>query len=227
MGKDETSDDSDSWRARCVCLVFDSAELSSSADEPDDFLREYTGRVTIPGEDWDEVVEVGRFRAFYAYTEAAVNERISIFDLFDTRSETIGFYALYDEDHCFNEATRKAAKSDYSFDANLLILDRLEIFPPHRGKSYGLKALVGLIHWLQPGAGMVAMKPFPLQFEASVRDLDPEAPDPMALKQFKGTFMSARAKLRRHYAKLGFRLVAKTDFMVRAVDLPLPRLLDN
>lgn len=218
----------DGWRSHWVGLIFDSAELSVYDGDPGHFIREHSGHVTIPcDEDFDDLVKIGAFRAFYVDAIGALNVSIALFDVLDTMSETIGFYDLYDENLCFREAVRKAAKADEIFEPNLLILDRLEIFPAYRGFDYGLRAISGLIHWLQPGTGLVAMKPFPLQFESSARDRAQDRPDPMELKRFKGPFRSARARLRRHYAQLGFRLVPKTDFMVRAGEQPLPELPED
>lgn len=217
----------DDWSDSHVALVFDSTNELLFGDEPDDFIREHSGKVVLFEEAWEDTVQIGTFRAFYINAKGATNESVSIYDVFDTRSETFPFYELYDDMECFTEAARKAARTDYEYEPNLLILDRLEILPAYRGNFRGLKALKGLIHWLQPGAGIVAMKPFPLQFESSARRRPPDDPDAMMLEAFKGPFVSARAKLRRYYAKLGFRLVPKTDFMVRAADLPLPDLPED
>lgn len=48
---------------------------------------------------------------------------------------------------------------------NLLILDRVELLPRYRGNSSGLIVLRSLIERFGAGAGVVGMKPFPLQFE--------------------------------------------------------------
>jgi len=79
-----------------------------------------------------------------------------------------------------------------------------------------------MMHWFQPGAGLVAMKPFPLQFESG--GPRPDEPDPLELAKFKLTENGALTKLRRYYAQLGFKRVTKTQFMVRRVDQPPPSL---
>ena len=49
---------------------------------------------------------------------------------------------------------------------NLLIIDRLEILPRYRGKKLSLLILNHMINRFSSGAAIIAMKPFPLQFEA-------------------------------------------------------------
>ena len=65
----------------------------------------------------------------------------------------------------FNENFLEVVGHEVS-DYNLLILDRLEIIiPQYRGKKLGLTILHHMIERFSAGASIVAMKPFPLQFE--------------------------------------------------------------
>lgn len=206
-----------------VGLKTDSEELLATDGEPNHFVRQHGGHVTLYDGDGDEPMEIGRYRAFYVDVEGAVCAEESVFDIFDCMSETAGYLELYKPGWGeFTDAAMKAAQADWLYEPNLLILDRLEILPRYRGYGFGLQALIGMMHWFQAGAGLVAMKPFPLQSESSYSRKD--KPDPMELDKFPAHHTQARTKLRRYYAQLGFKLVTRTDFMVRRVDQSPPTL---
>lgn len=204
-----------------VGLKTDPEELLAIDREPTHFVRQHDGAVVLF--DDDESVEIGRYKAFYIDVEGAMCAEESLFDIFDSRHQTLGYLELYNPGFGeFTEAAMKAAKADWLYEPNLLILDRLEILPRYRGHGYGLEALIGMMHWFQAGAGLVAMKPYPLQFEGG--GPTPGEPDPMELAKLPIKEIAARTKLRRYYAQLGFRLVPKTPFMVRRVDQAPPKL---
>lgn len=207
-----------------VGLEPDPEALLAFDDEPEHFLRTHEGKVVLFDGDGDPV-EIGRYRAFYVDAEGALRARMPVYDVFDTMQETCDYVDLYEADAWqYTAAAEKAAGAGYlMFDPNLLILDRLEILPLYRGRGYGLQAIIGMMHWFSAGAGLVAMKPFPLQSEASSRRPG-DPPDPMELDKFPSHHTAARTKLRRYYAKLGFKLVTKTEFMVRRVDQAPPTL---
>lgn len=207
-----------------VVLKSASREMLAIDEEPSHFVRRHEGKVLLV--DDDGPIEIGAYRAYYVDAEGALCAGMPLFDVFDSLSEIYPYLQLYDAgDFEYSPAAKKAAKADYLFEPNLLILDRLEILPRYRGRGYGLQALIGMMHWFQAGAGLVAMKPFPLQFEA--HDRRPGEHDPMELERFATGEVAARTKLRRYYAQLGFKLVPKTHFMVRRVDQAPPPLPSN
>lgn len=156
-----------------IGLRFKETIYSADNDEPTRFSHVWAGAVTLFQEDEEEDVEIGSFEAIYVDVEGAVSEKDSVFDVFDSRQETIGYYEdLYEHGMVnFKPSIIKAAcGDDYLWSPNLLVLDRLIIAPEFRGKGRGLVALRGLMQILRPGAGLVAMKPFPLQYEAHFLD---------------------------------------------------------
>lgn len=210
-----------------VYLQFDPVLRAASSEEPDYFLRKCSGTVTAFVGDDDVETPIGTFNAYFADVVGALDAKVSAYDVFDTCEATFSYFqALYcDDEWSFQPAVMKALKASYmTISPSLLILDRLVIAPEWRGKGLGLHALVGLMHWLQPGAGVTAIKPFPLQFEA--RSKDPDDPELPWIDGFKGNFRTCRAKLCRYYAQLGFSRVPKTGYMVRSCDQALPPLED-
>ena len=64
--------------------VFDSGE-------PDNFIYETSGDLVNVDDD-DGQSLVGKFRIYYVDVERALNEGMSIFDVFDTYSNTVEYY---------------------------------------------------------------------------------------------------------------------------------------
>jgi hypothetical protein len=80
-----------------------------------------------------------------------------------------------------------------------------------------------LIERFGAGAAIVAIKPFPLQRECA-REEEEDWRQKMKLGDFETDLRGATAKLRRHYARLGFKFMRGTPFMFRNAELPLPSL---
>lgn len=209
-----------------LALQFDGDELSLDDDEPSRFLFEYSGKIVVNDYSGQKVGELGTFSAFVVDAMSAVTERESLFDVFDSAESTVNYFGdLYESDGGdFKPKVVKAAfNEDPWWNPNLLILDRLIIYPEHRGRGIGLAALRAMIHRLRTGVGLIAMKPYPLQFEAKHL----EAPDSdeskrLGLDGFTLSQQKATAKLRKYYSRLGFKPVHGTEYMVRAPEIPLP-----
>lgn len=109
---------------------------------------------------------------------------------------------------------------------NLLILDRLEIYPNYRGRNFGNIYLLALIQNFGVGINMVALSAYPLQFESpSCTDVEFMHDFEIArereklrlrLDKFKGSRRASFQKLEKHYEKIGFQRVKGTDYMIKA-----------
>ena len=72
---------------------------------------------------------------------------------------------------------------------------------------------------------MVAIKPFPLQFEQSILADDEDGwHAEMQLSSFRETERKSMRKLQKHYSKLGFVELKGTPHMVLSTTLRLPPL---
>jgi hypothetical protein len=207
-------------------LKFDERHQTVNDEEPGHFQHTTGGKAYIVPEDGDATVEIGTFRAIYVDVVGAVTEAESVHDVFDSDQTTLGYYEdLYEFDSVdFKQSIVKAAcGDDYIWAPSLLILDRLIIYPEFRGGSRGLLILRELIRCLRMGAGLVAMKPFPLQNEAHFLDKRHAAErEKLALDAFPQNQKQATAKLCRYYGRLGFKRVPRTDYMVLDSGRKLP-----
>src|SRR5262249_5731882 len=99
---------------------------------------------------------------------------------------------------------------------NLLILDRLEILPEYRGEGIGLACIYRCMQQYQHGCGLIALKPFPLQFEA-IGESDKQDPwwQKLALNAFGTDQKICTRKLESYYRRLGFIKIPRTEVMAR------------
>jgi hypothetical protein len=93
---------------------------------------------------------------------------------------------------------------DEIWNFNLLILDRVEILPKYRG------------------AGVVGMKPFPLQLEPKESRDSSGWAKRLRLDDLPRDEKMAKKKLKRYYGKLGFVEMKSTPFMFRSMAWELP-----
>ncbi|MFP3940907.1 MAG: hypothetical protein ACLF0P_11420, partial [Thermoanaerobaculia bacterium] len=163
-----------SWsltRPSMVELTFHPRIEPLLADEPADFLYEYTGDVVLV-DDYDREMVVGRHRAYYVDLEAAYSAGFtSRHEIFDTEGATEEYYSALFEPGVpgFRIEVERLFGCEI-VDLNVLILDRLELLPEVRGRGLGLAIMRRRIERFGAGCGIVGIKPFPLQCEP--RDLD-------------------------------------------------------
>lgn len=105
--------------------------------------------------------------------------------------------------------------------SDLLILDRLEIQPAFQKRGIGLLAVSKTIDTFGESCGLVAMKPFPLQFR-SYRD--PAWSPPADVVDPQAAFRAAREKLRKYWSRAGFKRVNGTDYWALCPALKRPSL---
>jgi hypothetical protein len=95
--------------------------------------------------------------------------------------------------------------------SDLLVIDCLEIRPRWRGLGVGPAAVDRTIDTFGPGCGMIACKPWPLQFTPAF------ARDQKALKRLKAPGVGrdeAIRKLRAYWSRLGFWPLGETGIYV-------------
>jgi len=188
--------------------------------EPDDFVPHYTGDIELLGQDdWERI---GHASAYVVNADNASEGGWGVFDALDARSQTAPYIELYNLEEAGNFAPKvlKILGEDFVFGHSMLILERLEVLPQHRGRGYGLLALRAMIDGLRSGCRIAALKPFPLQFEAGAK----EKPEYRALglgdlNPRKGESTKA---LRAYYGTLGFVHVPRTELMVLDLEKKLP-----
>jgi GNAT superfamily N-acetyltransferase len=214
----------------CV-LSIDESEVSVGDIESSRFIHQLSGRVQIFFLGGTRKLDVGTFSILVVDLETAINEGVEPFHVFDSDSKTAPYYGpLYLQRSWsgtdFRASVTRAVCGDESiWRPNLLILDRLAVYPEHRGQGVGLLAIRGLIERFRMGIGLIVMKPYPLQFESEpTSPKDVETRRRLGLDDFRMGYKPALAKLRSYYATLGFRCIPRTSLMGLAPEHYVPDL---
>lgn len=207
-----------------VLLRWNSESSTLQYEEPDGYIYETSGDVHVV-DDSDESQLAGKFKIYYVDVEGAVNHGEPLYDVLDAHSRATAEYfdpLFSPDDGTFNERVLELV--DYEIvDANLLILDRLELLPQFRGHGLGLTIMQHMIRRFSSGAAIIALKAFPLQFEASCSvDNEHGWRTELGLDRLSKNEKSATAKLQEHYGRVGFIPVPNSAIMVRATAWALP-----
>lgn len=199
------------------------SETQETSNDLSRFIRHMDGRIVVTAED-DHEHEAGLFTATLVDAMSVMDEGVSVFDVFDTSSSLFEHYlALYDgRTNDFKRSALTAAGCDYAPITNLLSIDRLTLYPEYRGRGLGLVALSEIIRRHRFSSGLIALKPFPLQFEYQNPGRDDQERQRLKLNDFALAQEQATAKLRRYYGRLGFKRAPRTEYMVLSPDAALP-----
>ncbi|MGB2606787.1 MAG: hypothetical protein WBC78_24500 [Candidatus Sulfotelmatobacter sp.] len=186
-------------------------ELHDSVEA--DFVHSILGRITAELEGRRKE-DAGHIGASLVQFGEALNHGISAERLGDSISGDISEYW----EHLFDVETgypKEEIQNEFEvIDLNLLIIDYVAIYPEFRGLKIAESAIDRMIDIFGTGCGMVACKPWPLQFTPCVAN-DQEALKRLALpKVSKG---EAIRKLRLYWSRLGFWPLGDTGIYLLSV----------
>ena len=179
-------------------------ELHDSVET--DFVHSILGRIIAEPESRGKE-DAGHIRASLVQFGEALDHGISAERLGDGISGDISEYW----EHLFDVETgypKEEIQNEFEVvDLDLLIIDCVAIHPKFRGLGIAAAAIHRTIDIFAAGCGLVACKPWPLQFTPSVAD------DPEALKRVAPPNVGkaeAIRKLRSYWSRLGFWPLANT-----------------
>lgn len=192
-----------------------------SADEEYYGFTELRGDIFRFSTGTDEPVLIGKLHA-YKFNRAQVGD---IHFPLDFESETAEFMPMFDENGTeFTDEVLTAARADGFFE-DFLILNRLEILPPFRGKNYSAEIFEIIGNTIGFGT-VAAMKSFPLQLENRGADgvsqsegfFGADWQQQMQLDRLPRDEKKAKRRLSNYYKKFGFRKIKNldADFLVRS-----------
>jgi len=166
-----------------------------------DFVHSILGRVFVKSGDLRDEEDAGYITASLVQSSEAMDHDISAERLGDGIEGSIAEYweLLFDMETGY---WREEIQDEYEASAcDLLIIDCMEIRPKWRGMGVGPAAVDRTIDIFGAGCGLVACKPWPLQFTPAF------ARDRKALKRLKAPGVGrdeAVCKLRAYWSRLGF-----------------------
>jgi len=200
----------------CYEAVFSqSVGLLESRDADSPNVREITGEVWARGSD-DTRIRVGALQAIQMdlwYGSALLEADAHSQDL----AEVVSAF--------WNPAKLRfvpAIENLFPDQSALLYLQLLQIEDAHRGRDLGLATIAACLERFgNSNAGTLAiLKPCPLQFAEG--PLDEALVAKYAARGFTTESKRAFASLTKHWARLGFRRIAKTDFWAWSCDQATP-----
>ena len=172
-----------------------------------DFVHSILGRVFVKSDDLRDEEDAGYITASLVQSSEAMDHDISAERLGDGIEGSIAEYweLLFDLETGY---WREEIQDEYEASASdLLIIDCMEIRPKWRGMGVGPAAVDRTIDIFGAGCGLVACKPWPLQFTPAF------ARDRKALKRLKAPGVGrdeAVCKLRSYWSRLGFWPLGET-----------------
>ena len=178
-----------------------------------DFVHSIAGRIIAePGSGGEE--EAGRIGASLVQFGGALDHGVSTERLGDGISGDIAEYW----EHLFDLETgylKEEIQNEYEVAGlDLLIIDCVELYPKFRGIGIGMSAIHRAIDVFGTGCGLIACKPWPLQFTPAV------ASDQQILKRLETPNVGkdeALRKLRSYWSRLGFWPVGNTGIYVLSI----------
>jgi hypothetical protein len=187
------------------------AELHDSVET--DFVHSIAGRIIAELESRRKE-DAGHIGASLVQFGEALDHGISAERLGDGISGDISEYW----EHLFDVETgypREEILNEFEvLDLDLLIIDYVAINPEFRGLGIAESAINRMIDIFGTGCGLVACKPWPLQFTPSIA-ADPEALKRLALP--KVSEGEALRKLRSYWSRLGFWPLGNTGIYLLSV----------
>ncbi|WP_152050798.1 hypothetical protein [Tautonia marina] len=187
------------------------------------YIDVYEGRVIFsPYEGSPE--RAGSFMATVLRGTEAISSGYPISELWDyTQSLHDCYSVLFDPR---SDEYKKSIRNRFEpLSLDVLVLDRIEVMPRHRGRYLGLAVADRMINVLGRGCGLVVCRPLPLQFSERVM-ADPVKRMELALDEFDPQdWDGACSRLRHYWSKLGFeRIGTQKDYLVLSPALGRPRV---
>jgi hypothetical protein len=187
-------------------VVFQLVAPLTEGEPSREFLQIIEGEIR----DTESNLSAGRMSALIVQVGRVADAGEHLSEVMDGESSELGEYhaAFFNPHDCdYKDSIRRQFVDIYGLD--LLIINHVEIEPPLRKRGLGLLVVSKTIDVFGENCGLIAMKPFPLQFR-NYLDLGWLPPD--GIEDPKAAFLVATKKLRNHWGRAGFKRVNGTDY---------------
>lgn len=166
----------------------------------------------------DESVSLGKVDIFIFKVSNALSQGDNfsdLFDLFDVKQDFLNTGSAIFDFHKKNflPSVSKAFSKAYppmNPGGDIMLIHRIGISPLVRGQQLGLSVLARVIMDYSAGCSLVVTKPYPLQFEKDIGESS-EWND-LSLASFSNDEKESTKKLGKHYGKLGFKKLGRSDY---------------
>jgi hypothetical protein len=199
-----------------ISIVIEPSRIPLDLEDPSDYVNILGGLIYYShenneGNEHKEII--GAIRLIYIDANSAIENELSLFDVYDCSAETFEFFESfinYDDEEFTKELTNFLDSELVLRGNNVLIIDRIGIRQEYRGHNLGLIVLRNLIQRFSTGVSVVAIKPAP--FEFSSKHIKHNYIDWQCAEINKDSIEAI--KLGEYYQKLGFTKINNSAYMV-------------
>jgi hypothetical protein len=189
-------------------------------EEPDDVVLDFSGRLLAHVD--EDAVEAGTVTFSIVRLNLARELGEDLLDVFDAHDQELTdlYGELFDV-----ESQELRPEVDEQLDGaplgDLLFISTIEVLPEFRGQDAGVRAAAQIIDLFGSDCGLVVLRPYPLQFDASRR-----RNASWAKKMNAGSFVTdqkaATKKLVDYWSQLGIIRLGKSRFYGRTLEEAMP-----
>ncbi|ENY4946532.1 hypothetical protein [Citrobacter farmeri] len=182
------------------------------------WITTITGDIIACDDDGEERL-AGRVKYYRIHANDAMDNGYRPEDILDLTSNTAHFLGtIFNSGGCFFRRKIQNLFDAEILNSDLLLVDRIEILPPFRGKNFFLQVINDGIRCIGGQVELIALKAFPLQFELPSEDEEYiRWQEKMANDLFCQDQKKALRRLTHYYQKMGFIKVSDTGVMVKPV----------
>lgn len=170
----------------------------------DIMLRTWRGLEDDDAEIESEDAKIGFLELHHYNVSQAMNRGFNIYDTFDRSIDTFEMGTTIIDPKTGMVLDSIAAQLGDTFHFNILVIQRMGIYPQWRGKGYGKEMIDFLKKSYAGKAGYIFLKCFPWQCEFATKKDPSKLVDDMQLILFEQDYKKAQAKLKKYYKSCGF-----------------------
>jgi GNAT superfamily N-acetyltransferase len=193
-------------------------EVDCEDQEPSRIIPAINGTIFEYEGETDKEVSVGNIHAYLVLRSRAMNEGVSLFDAMDSISQSVFdcYEALFDVETDEWSLSVEALYSGEIIESDVLFIESVELDAPFRGKGIGAQIVRETIATFASSCGLVACKPFPLQYsnwQDEAHNTNRQEPG------FEEKRVADFARVAKFWTDLGFRKLHDSDFHTYAPEL--------
>lgn len=192
--------------------------------QPDDYICEVSGQITCTETENGIDTIAGTVQGYIIQVDRIINDGESLFDACDAHSQTVHNYScvLFD---FRSGGLKRAIERQFNLvgAGDILILDKIEVLPAHRGHGLGLAAACSFLDTFENGCCLAVGEPYPMQFKEMTRE-HTEWCAKMGVDAFVGDEEHATAKLRAYWSRLGFKKIRGSKKFALSLEHSRPNL---
>ena len=199
-------------------------QVDCEDQEPSRVVPAFHGEVFEYRDDSDEEIKIGRIDGYLVLRGRAMDEGENLFDAMDSISSSTleCFEALFDHE---SGEWKKSVEGLYGEEVpghDVVLIETIELEPVYRGKGIGAQVVRQTIATLGSSCGLVACKPFALQYANWIDEKNSAVREQPG---FEAKRLADFGKVAQFWRDLGFRNVPDSDFYTFApqfVQQPTP-----